>query len=284
MSVALSRIPGHRRARRCCGRSTSIPTAASSRRPAAPCRCSTTTTWRCWVTGRPIRASPIACRRRSIASSTCSCPTARSACGGPIVAGGRMAAELCARLPAARPRPADGGARRLAAARPDLAQPHAEKMSPNAQAYAWYVLAKARPRRSRPRSATSRTRRPPTSRAGSPGRSSPPRSTRSASPAARGSPSRWPASTSTSAIRHDYYGSPLRNRAALLALATEAGGREGVGRSRERGARAAGRQDRPDDDAGAGLAGAGGAGDERRRRARLLGRRRASARRRPSRS
>src|SRR5204862_2472346 len=28
--------------------------------------------------------------------------------------------------------------------------------------------------------------------------------------------------------RHDYYGSALRNRAALLALAAEAGGREGV--------------------------------------------------------
>ena len=38
----------------------------------------------------------------------------------------------------------------------------------------------------------------------------------------------WPASTSTSASPDEYYGSPLRDRAALLALATEAGGREGL--------------------------------------------------------
>ena len=78
----------------------------------------------------------------------------------------------------------------------------------------------------------------------------------------------------------EYYGSPLRNRAALLALATEAGGREGlaevVNAVRER---LVAKVDRHDDP-GTGLAAAGGAGDgRRRRRARLLGRRPDRARR-----
>ena len=43
---------------------------------------------------------------------------------GSLLARRRMAAELCDGLPAARPRPADGGAVGLAAARAHLAQPH----------------------------------------------------------------------------------------------------------------------------------------------------------------
>ena len=52
--------------------------------------------------------------------------------------------------------------------------------------------------------------------------------TRSASPAARGWPSASPASASISATPSDYYGSGLRDRAALLALAQEAAGRDGL--------------------------------------------------------
>ena len=59
--------------------------------------------------------------------------------------------------------------------------------------------------------------------------------------------------------RNDYYGSALRNRAALLALAAEAGGREGFTQVASLVRRAPERQRRPHDDAGAGLAGDGGA-------------------------
>ena len=100
--------------------------------------------------GRSAR-SAIACRRRSIASSTCSCPTARSACGGLLLARRRMAAELCARLPAARARPADGGAVRLAAARPDLAQPHGRQDVAQRPGLCLVRAGQGGPRRSRPR-------------------------------------------------------------------------------------------------------------------------------------
>ena len=158
-----------------------------------------------------------------------------------------------------------------------------DKMSPNAQAYAWYVLAKAGladPGRVRYFQDTKAGEikgglawaqlAAALNQVGEPGRA------RLAFALARQHiDERDP---------NDYYGSPLRDRAALLALAAEAGGREGARRGRERGARAAGRPGRADDHPGAGLAGAGGACDGRRRRARLLGRRRAAQGGRPSRS
>ena len=51
----------------------------------------------------------------------------------------------------------------------------ADRLSPNAQAYAWYVLAKAGPRRSRPRPLLPGHEGDPRSRAASPGPSSPQR-------------------------------------------------------------------------------------------------------------
>ena len=120
---------------------------------------------------------------------------------GPLCAGGGVAAELCARLPAARPRPVDGGARRLAAARPHLAQPQ-RREDVAQRAGLWLVRAgQGRPRRSRadpllPGHEGLRHR----GRAWA-GRSLPRRSTMSPSPAARGWPLRWRASTSTSATR-----------------------------------------------------------------------------------
>ena len=146
---------------------------------------------------------------------------------GPLLARRRMAAELCPRLPAARPRPADGGAVGLAAARPDLAQPHGRTSSrPTPRP----MPGTCWPRPASPipaASATSRTRTPARSATAWPGRSSPPRSTTWPSPAGRGWPSPRRARRSNDYDRRDYYGSPLRNRAALLALAAEAGGREG---------------------------------------------------------
>ena len=65
----------------CCARSTATPMAASSRRRAAPCRCSMS--MRCRSCGAPIPASRR--RRRSTArsatSSNCSARTAASGCG-----------------------------------------------------------------------------------------------------------------------------------------------------------------------------------------------------------
>ena len=104
----------------------------------------------------------------------------------------------------------------------------ADKMSPNAQAYAWYVLAKAGPRRCRPRPLLPgrqgrRDRRRPrldaARRRAQPGRRARPRAARlrHRPPAPRSA--RYRATTTARG---------LRDRAALLALAQEAAGREGL--------------------------------------------------------
>ena len=206
--------------RPCCARSTSIPTAASSRPPAAPCRCSTTTTWRCSGTARPIRASAIACRTRSTASSTCSCHDGSFGMWGPF---GDAAAEWLQSyaldfLLRARDQQMAVPAASLQRGLTWLNRT-ADKLSPNAQAYAWYVLAKAGladPGRVRYFQDTKGCRDQGRPRLGAARRGAEPGGrTRPRAPRLRPSP----ASTSTSATRNDYYGSPLRNRAALLALA-----------------------------------------------------------------
>ncbi len=227
VSVALSRIPGIDvpGLLRALGQVPVRLHRADDQPRAAPC--STTTTWRCWVTGRPIRAFRIACRMPSIASSTCSCPMVRSACGGPMRrrrSGCRAmrSTSCCApatnrwRCPPPRCSAASPGStamsRRCRPTRRPMAGtcwPRAASPIPDAIRYfqdtkasdiegglAWAQLAAA------------------LNHVAEPGRA------RLAFALARQHiDQRDP---------HEYYGSPLRNRAALIALATEAGGREAL--------------------------------------------------------
>ena len=170
-AVAHSR---HRRARPAARARQVSRTAASSRRPAAPCRCSTTTTWRCSGYGP---ADPRDHRPRA----GCGLPHRRHAdarrlvrhVGAVLLARRRMAAVLRARLPAARARPEDGGAGRLAAARPDLAQPLGRQDVAQRPGLCLVRAGQGRPRRSRPRPLLPGHEGRRDHRAASPGRSSP---------------------------------------------------------------------------------------------------------------
>ncbi len=158
----------------------------------------------------------------------------------------------------------------------------ADKFSPNAQAYAWYVLAKsgfADPGRVRYFQDTKAAEMKggiawamlaaALNQVGEPGRG------------------RLAFATARQRIDErdpsDYYGSPLRNRAALVTLAVEAGGREGLTEVTNLVGDRLAAIARPDHHAGAGVAGDGRARDERQRRSSPTRSTASSARRRPNR-
>jgi len=214
---------------------------------------------------RAICGSATACRTRSTASSTCRSPTARSACGAVRdPAAEWLQAYALDFLVRARERQMTVPAASLQRGLTWLNRA-AERFQPNAQAYAWYVLAKAGladPGRVRYFQDTQAVKgiegglawsqlAAALNLVGEPGRAR-----LALANAQRTVDQRDP---------NDYYGSPLRDRAALLALAPEAGPRSGR-YGRGLGARAAGRPYRRHNHAGAGLAGARRPGTGRRRR------------------
>ncbi len=114
------------------------------------------------VTARPIRASAIACRRRSTASSTCSCADGSFGMWGPSPRrppNGCRAYALDFLLRATRA--ADGGAVGVAAARPDLAQPHGRQVLAQRPGLCLVRAGEGGPAPIPAASATSRTRRRP---------------------------------------------------------------------------------------------------------------------------